>query len=100
VLQTVGSSSGRRVVKFRLWNFATPMITRYVAEKNPKASKPRSNKFKKCKAMRSCEPLDLELLFWIIHLVDDVAYATWHGCCVGTRVTWIWYLLDLDLFFF
>jgi hypothetical protein len=53
VLWVVRSSSGVRVVKFKLRNFTTMMITKYVAEKNHEALEPRSVDCMKFKAMMS-----------------------------------------------
>ena len=36
-------------------------------------------------------------VIWIVHVVDDMDYATWQSYHVGTRVTQIQYLLDPNL---
>jgi hypothetical protein len=58
VLWVIGSSSGVRVVKFRLRNFTTLTITKYVAEKNHEALEPRSVDCMKFKAMMSRRDLE------------------------------------------
>jgi hypothetical protein len=81
--------------KFRLRNFFTPTIYGYVADQILEVSNSQ-----KCKAVKLHGSLDLKKILWIIHVFDDVAYATLYGFCVRTQVTHIWYLFELDLFIF
>jgi hypothetical protein len=89
-----------------LWKFTTWVIT-------GDSNNPRSSKAPKCQSCEVSKPQSVKAQsqnhaghqiwsegMWVIHLIDDVSYAMWQGCPVGTRSTWIQYLLDPNLFIF